>query len=123
MPLAALVGVVVIMAIAWGIIVAKRHGADRAVAAKVRVTSLTTLRSPDGSGTDAIGSIANENPFPVIVTVLAQGIDIGDNIVTETTLKPYRVLPGRARELQVHLSATPLKSVTFEAVRVDAEAR
>jgi hypothetical protein len=55
----------------------------------------------------------------VDVTVRVRGLDIADNAVIEKTLGPFHNVPARGiRDLQVYLDATPLKSVTFEAIDV-----
>jgi hypothetical protein len=91
---------------------------NHSVAKNVLVTSDGVALSRDGRGTDAVGTIQNQNAFPVEVTVVAIGRDYSENAVLETKLGPYRIKPGGSRPLQVYLDATPLKWVEFDARHV-----
>jgi hypothetical protein len=86
----------------------------------VKITPGISARSSDDRGTDAWSSIENPNPVPVDVTIRVRGFDIADRAVVEKTIGPLRNLrPGAVRPIETYLDATPLKSVTFDAVAVD----
>jgi hypothetical protein len=86
----------------------------------VQITPAISLRSPDDRGTDAWATIVNPNPMPVDVTIRVRGFDITDRPHIEKTIGPFpRLPPGGSRSIQAYLDATPLKSVTFEAVTVN----
>ena len=86
----------------------------------VKITSGISARSNDDRGTDAWSSIENPNLVAVDVTIRVRGFDIADRAVVEKTIGPLRNLrPGAVRPIETYLDATPLKSVTFDAVAVD----
>jgi hypothetical protein len=83
------------------------------------VTSSVFFLSADERGTDAYATIDNPNRVPVNITVQVRGYDIADHVVIEETIGPVRrIAPGGSSPIQAHLAATPLHSVTFEAVDV-----
>jgi hypothetical protein len=118
--LVALAIVCVVVTVSMAIIEVRWLRQQFTAASRIRITSDTMLRSRDGRGTDAGGTVINGNAFPVEVTVVVSGRDIADNVAIEQIIGPYRVLPDRARSLQVYLSATPLQSVRFDAQRIGA---
>jgi hypothetical protein len=86
----------------------------------VQVSPPISLRSPDQRGTDALATINNPNSVPVDVTIRVRGFDITDRPVIEKTIGPFHNVPaGGNRPIQTYLDATPLRSVTFEAIAVD----
>jgi hypothetical protein len=96
-----------------------RAGRGRSSGQGVQVTVEAVLRSADGHGTDVLGTIQNSNRGPVAMAVRARGYDIGDHVVVERTIGPFRdVGPGKPYPIQAYLDATPLKSVTLEPVEV-----
>jgi hypothetical protein len=86
----------------------------------VQITPGGSRLSPDERGTDASATIDNPNPIPVDVTIRVRGFDLTDHPVIAKTVGPLPHVPaGGFRPIQVHLEATPLKSVTFETIAVD----
>ena len=67
-----------------------------------------------------MATIDNPNPMPVDVTIRARGFGVTGRHCIERTVGPFRGVPaGGTRDIQVYLDATPLKSVTFEAIAVN----
>jgi hypothetical protein len=86
----------------------------------VQVSSGGQLPSPDARGTDIWATIDNPNPMPVDLKVRVRAYDITHRVVLEKILGPFRrVPPGESYPIQAYLDATPLDSVTFEAVDVE----
>ncbi len=108
--------------VVWAAFVRNDAGSDPRLAANVQVTPGNFGLAADQQGTDANATIDNKNSVPVDVTIVAKGFDIADNLVVEKTIGPIRrVLPGATVPVKTHFTATPLKIVTFEAIRVARE--
>lgn len=108
---------------AWAILGRGKGGGDPRLAANVQVTPGNFGLSPNQQGTDAQATIDNKNSVPVDVTIVVKGIDYGDNVAIERTIGPIRrVAPGTTVPVRTHFTTAPLKAVTFEAIRVEAEA-
>jgi hypothetical protein len=115
-----LVGVFMAVACACALIQIRGFGWSAGPGMSVKITPGISARSNDDRGTDAWSSIENPNRVPVDVTIRVRGFDIADRAVVEKTIGPIRNLrPGAVRPIETYLDATPLKSVTFDAVAVD----
>jgi hypothetical protein len=109
---------------AWTLILMRGPGRAAAPRVTVQITSAFSVLSADEKGTDALATIDNPNPMPVDVTVRVRGFDITDRRVIEKTIGPFRNVPaGGNRPIETYLDATPLASVTFEAIVVTPKDR
>jgi hypothetical protein len=110
-----LAAMIAVLALIW----VMRPGPGPSSVMGVQVTADGFLVSVDARGTDVWATIDNQNPVPVDVAVRVRGYDIGDHIVVEKMIGPFRrVPPGGSYAIQTHLTTTPLKSVTLEAFDV-----
>ena len=115
-----LAGALIAVAAAWALIHLRGLTWTATPPLSVQITPAISLRSPDDRGTDARATIVNPNPMPVGVTIRVRGFDITDRPGIEKTIGPFPNLPpGGSRSIHAYLDATPLKSVTFEAVAVN----
>jgi hypothetical protein len=116
----AFVGVFITVACAGAFFKIRGFGWSAAPGLSVKITPGISARSNDDRGTDAWSSIENPNSVAVDVTIRVRGFDIADRAVVEKTIGPIRNLrPGAVRPIDTYLDATPLKSVTFDAVAID----
>lgn len=115
-------GVVMLLglaAIVWMVVL--RETRPDPLVAGIQATNGGHRYAAYGRGTDAMVAVTNTNAVPVDVTVLAEGLDMADNVGTSETLRPLKRLnPGETRQVRFHVSTMPIQQFRYtvtEAVR------